>query len=850
MLPSLPAEMPQSQMPKRKRSDVEAEEQRDQSFTLTNLISNTPSSFAPISRLLRAHLPLSWLASPTSHDHLVPGSLLQGSIKSVGNWEYSVLVARRIPNGGLVALEKIEENCFVVQPLQPFVSEKWIQDAAIGAGPVVNLQMMLHYVPATDAIPCNDQKLSSGLDAGSSVNISKNRKGVVARLSILSPSELQSDTPSPKAERSRGSLSANIGYTSTEKCDPTTIVKNESISVSPKPMHSEVVCPTVKDHPEALTETQSDMLSPTYLRQRYLDHLYMTKTSLAYYAKGPLSRARARARAQDQSMTLSDLADFYRDSILPVKRMDTKYKETLPRISSEFALHGPDGAQLEKSKRKTKLGKDGLWPMESQFLFRWLETRGLKSPTVLERDSQAMRDAIASLRMREAQMQIILMLESLSIEAKQRESLSESMNLQKGPDAKAKSVEQNGLVEKHGLDAKRRRNLEADLEVLADRLCIWHSVGIEGSITSIEAISRNEDENSPKNRLRSFCADVLIPFYSSRLPILCKSLCKTLAGPEVFEQAQKSLRLKDASKATAPGTAVQRRRPSLNTKDITRVLSMDGLRPSSPPSLACPSALPPLPRLKQETSEPLQRPPSRSSRQASINFVNREIDLVADAQATASKKRKLERVASHKQDLAAAIDALRKPNRQTISNVYMDEIERRKLDAKNMVQITATPKVDRRKTLEITGSASVAQPKFDKDHKIPSSSRPTGGDFTDLVPRSSTKKKAVLAAIQQTPSKSTNRSSEALQPCDELAADPGSGIWAPAIEARILSTPSKSRLGKSTKLLTGNLVVDDGGKRGDFEVPDVALKTMDRAMIMTVPSTIYDELGWNDDFDE
>lgn len=843
MLPSPPSEMNYPPTCKRKRSEIEAEERQNQSFTVTSLVTDSPWTFEPLSRLLRAHLPLSWLAPmcSTVTNDIHPGSLVQGHITSVASWDYAVLIARRAPNGGLVAFEKIEDTYFVAYPLQPFVSEKWVQDAAIGASPPVGLQMMLHYLPTPDSDPKVDVKITPAPTSEVALSIPKTRRGAAARLSILSlPEKTEDSVHSPKDDDLAMSGGSMLASTTLEECEPI----SDSVALG--------LCDAAVEASVMPVEAHTDMLSPVYLRQRYQDHLYMTKTSLAYYTKGPLSRARARARAQDSSMTLTDLAAFYRDSLLPVKRMDLKYKQSIPHLIHNFQLHTAE--DIIKSTRKTRLGKDGLWPIEHDFVLRWWKTRSSKQSASSDDRSPEIRDAVASLRMREAQMQMVLMLEALSIETKQKDTTSKAELIPEVADVKVESVDHQEILETSKTKRKKQRNLETDLEFLADRLCIWHSVGLEGSTLLAEGTGTSEeDQTDSKDRLRRFCADVLIPFYSSKLPLLCKSLCKTLAGPEIFEQAQKASRLRDISKATIPG-AVVRRLPTPSTgRELERVVSEEGIRHPSPPALARSSTLPPLPKFQREASELAQRPSSRSSRQSSISLINREIDLVADAQATASKKRKLDRVASHKQDLAAAIEALKKPNRRNVSGAYMDEVEKRKPEIRpNAVQITATPRLNRRTRLDDTEVGSLVQPIFENQAILSSGVKPNGAGVVSNVARSSSKKKAVLAAIHDTPSKKASLRPDQGSSTEKLSAGTDCNRLTAARDAYVLSTPSKPR-SKQTGMSTNTLAmsyIDSSSKQGNiFELPDVAVKAMDRAMTMPIASTIYDTLGWNDDDD-
>lgn len=858
MLPSPPAEMNHETTPKRKRSrsDVEAEDARDNSFQLENLGSSTFLTFESVSKLLRAHLPLSWLGSPPANTSVPPGSLLQGQIKQVSSLDYSVLVARQIPNGGLYVLEKVEDACFVVHPLQPFVSEKWIKDASIGAAPPVSMQMLMHYVPMPEYPEPRDLCRTPSMTASdTAVKVPKNRRGAAARLSILSQMEKQDDgTPSPRLQE----LPQHVD-------EPQTVVS--AVSDAPQQIEAplEEKCLTLHAESAApagssttLGDSQTDLLTPAYLRQRYLDHLYKVKTSLAFYVKGPLGRARARAKAENASMTIADLANFYRDSVLSAKRMDLKYKESLKDAILSIAQNS-EAAEDEHPKRKptkrTKLGKDGLWPTEPEFIRFWWYRRDSKAATSQADNASELRDAVAAQRMREAQMQMILILEILVIEAKQNERKGDSQKpVSEDPDAKVESIEQEVGVNMKSEKRVRKRDLEAELGVLADKMCIWHSVGLELNDSQDSHKTKGDEDgeqDETRHKLRHFCTDILIAFYNHRLPTLCRRLCKTLAGPVLYDQIQKEARIKQNNAKSVPPGAVLRRAASKNGQ-LERVLSEQGSGKPSPPALLRSSTLPPVPHFKREPSETFSR---SHSRQMSLSFSNREVDLEADAQATASKKRKLDLVTSQKQELAAAIQALKKPNRQDAGKGYMDELELRRSQLKQPVLITATPKADRRKTMGDARDEPIVLPVAVTDMLIPSSTTKSRvvGTFKSAS-RSSSKKRAVLAAIHDTPSRSTSRKSDPLQINSRSSNRRQSSAELVSVPDAILATPSKPKpkpkdLSEvfTTPMKMPKSSADD--KENEFRVTEMACKTMDRAMAMPVADTIYDTLGWNNDYD-
>lgn len=823
MLPSPPAESDYRARPKRKLGDVETEETRDCSFQLENLGDDSLFTFEPVCKLLRAHLPLSWLAAAHTTDVVPSGSLLRGTISRVTAWEYSILVARLLPNGGFYALEKVDQDCYVLHTLQPFVSTKWVMDASIGASPAVNTQMMLHYLPIVNASESNQptSRRTLSISSESELKVAKNRRGAAARLSILGQATKQESLPaSPTLPDLPPVLS--IPEEELVKMD---LIKPGTYDAAPANVDEKSV--ESQEIPQDVTPQSLDMLSPEYLRQRYLENLYTTRSPLAYYSKGPLSRARARARAPDASVNLGDLAAFYRDSLLPAKKLDLKYKQSVRESITQIMQNSPlDREGSKKSKKRTRLGKDGLWPMELKYIAKWWRDSQNSSmgSTMLESHVQ---QAICSLRMREAQMQILLILEILAIEAKQIASPSVTLE-NTGP--KIESIEGGGSPTGRPQKAAKTRSLDTELELLADKLCIWHSIGLEDTVLSAPTTSRELDDtrSHSKDSLRNFCAEVLIPFYSSKLPLICKALCKTLAGSELYDRATKTTRLNDdQSKAFTPGVALQRRPPS-RSSTMDRVVSDDNFRHPSPPVLLRSATLPPIPQVKRETSETPRR---HMSRQASMSFTNREVDLVADANVAATKKRKLDLVAMQKQELASAIQALKKPNRQTTAKHYMDDMEARKTKIKKPILITATPRTNR-KRMVADGEATLIPEQF----MVPSSgikqrnnhSLPIGTPY-------SSNKKAVLAALQGTPSRiSKITHSQALPEGEDSFV-----FTTPVKRAPVaLSTPTK-RAGP-----------EEVEKETDFPLSEVAFKVMDRAMQKPVSyskDSIYAQLGWEDD---
>lgn len=267
---------------------------------------------------------------------------------------------------------------------------------------------------------------------------------------------------------------------------------------------------------EALYVSQ---VSIRYLPQIMSSIANYVKASLAYFAKGTLSRARALFNTNDvvSSDGLS-LAEYLRICILSLPTMDKKYKETLPNLVKELpiAVLSDDeniNATFRKKARKknsSKIGKDGLYPEEEVSVIRWwLGRRNLiNGDGSSENRDERFRLRMAEQRARETQLQIILLLETLALEASNP----------------GKSIGSDPIVmgEKHPSNKKQKTKKRQDLNVLLDlqidRLCIWQSmsVGESGSSTHENKTDPRatlivSNEGKKFDVLRDFCVDVILP---------------------------------------------------------------------------------------------------------------------------------------------------------------------------------------------------------------------------------------------------------------------------------------------------------------------------------------------------
>lgn len=749
-------------------------------------------------------------------------------------------MARLAANGGLYVFERAGTvaDMYITCGLQPWLSESRVIAQSLGTtSPEENDMQFL--------LDRHDLAVTSRPPAGAfsrTPKKPKDRRGALARLSILPERQTTAESQPEIEERSKAS------------------------SRSPAP---------VLQHANT-DESIHSALDVDQLRIQYLETLYLSKTSLAYFAKGPLARART-------MLSQEKLLNFYRESIISTKKLDLKYKDSANRIieSVQGSRQIEDSVEepSKKANRKKRMGKDGLYPAEEEYVRRcWLEreVRNSKSVTA-ESQAQEQRKLISDLRTRETKMQILLILELMVLQTApsipQAQALS-TENVVKTPD----QAEDNTcvLAKTPNKPIHKQKDYNSDLETLVDRLCIWHTVGIDDMFISPEKKDQEARNSSGrKDMLGDFCAETIVPFYASRLPEPCKLICRKLGGSDASPQQRKLASRKFTSTSRIPpGAGAQRRPRALPKKTLERVLSDDrSLRHASPPTSVRSATAPLIPHMKRETPETFQRPASRGALHKSVSFSNREIDLQADARVQETKRRRLARVTEQKRELDAAIAALKRPNRTVAAQGLMDEIESRKLEGstrKQSVHITATPRRTKSRSSSHHEPALPSAHASLDDQTIPSSiARPSRSD--QWQPPTSAKKRAVLFAIHETPAQPSSSHQVMPKPVsrlnfsgvpksDNISSDPtlvestpATNRLRPDLLPQVENTPM--RMSKSmrpvlfTPLKKTEVRMEDAFRDAPI-IPAGAGKAMDRVMGGgAVEMSVYDALGWNDDYD-
>jgi DNA replication regulator SLD3 len=286
--------------------------------------------------------------------------------------------------------------------------------------------------------------------------------------------------------------------------------------------------PTCKLPPEPYFRTSDPSISRLSITQRYRNLnlllvgqlLTAVQGSLAYFAKGPLSRARAAFHLDcDANLNMNDLVEFLKSLTMSTMQIDKKFRETMPELVKDIKLLAESCAEDEPRKKrrkppKMKIGKDGLYPGEVDHVKRWWRTHqflvsdGDEAATHL----QEVKYHITCLRTRETQLQMILILEILALEAlcpAQDARDSELPGLPVGETPK-KTAEPSAKK-------RHKHNYSTLLDIHADRLCIWQSTTLD-EMQMIAAESQvkggSETQNSARpnsDPLKDFCVDILLP---------------------------------------------------------------------------------------------------------------------------------------------------------------------------------------------------------------------------------------------------------------------------------------------------------------------------------------------------
>lgn len=864
---SLPAKRdsePKSHLPtKRKRDSICGLGSFNKPFVIKSCpesLYDKPETFKPIRTIGRSQLPLTFL--DTSLDaNFTPNGLFsanidildqQHEVQNEENASPKVLIARYETNKALYAIERVRPRVFALCKLAWWLKEKDVADLWDPSG--------------LSSYPTFPKQELAETDQGywwqqAAVSIGQGERLVKrARISMLRP-KLDPVVPESKLQ--------------VQKQEPgATEVRNLDTAVQQ----------TTEIHIEAPSAQQ---LVEGFV-QHYLDAVYLSKMSLAYFAKGPITRVRTAFTSPDEGAPPThELVTFLRSMLLSHKASEKKYHEKLPDVIRSIPPGcfsdddlGMAALKSKKSKKKTKLSREGVYPQEEDVVKRWwlseMHNREVYGEETID---QHIKRRIGDLRVRETLAQMILMLEVIALEA---------LSTYKPPPEEEQSAigDPDTQRESRAKPKKRRKKLDdvkLQLDLLLDKLCIWQSVDQEG-ILEFDARGKQDDAAASSgrmggsDRLQNFCVEVIVPFYMNRLPEQALMINKKLGGP-VHTSPPKRKAMKPPTTSRKSGEPkepdAKKSRRALERVATDTIAQNTQQRPK--PSLTRSSTEPALlDRIKREPSEvplaviPFQRSPSNAARQSMSqlrHLKGRQIDLSAPSAAAVAKLKQKKRV---EEDLKEAITALKRPNRNLAAGNYIDDIERRGLGVTTKskkpattarkvlkdVQVSATPRAVRTTKDMIERTPSHQRNPFVRNHTIdtPPTSNfciPSSGVVPRTVQRSATARKLTGAGVAETPSKAPSSRLFEDQVARRRTNSPSLETEAVVLPA-VFATPTKGTAVPPSEITSMPPITFATPIKGSaaIAVSESPLPTLPQKTKDHEEQSIYDALGWNDDDDD
>ncbi|KAF1994619.1 hypothetical protein P154DRAFT_526963 [Amniculicola lignicola CBS 123094] len=650
-----------------------------------------PETFKPVRVIGRAQLPLTFLDTadarfPTNRLFSAHIDVLESSIEpqETRSAQPKVLIARYEMNKSLYAVERVQFGVYSLCKLSSGLKEKEVAELWDP-----NSLMLYPKYPKSDSTKGEQWWLHAVVKVHAE------------------------DAEQPPAKRVRMSMMRTkpvvVAAAMETTSESETARQTETAEAPVRDVSLE--SPKVPSTPQQLLET---------LVQQYLDAIYMSRTSLAYFAKGPITRIRGAFTSLEENAPFTyELVSFLRSMLLSHKAADKKYRERLPEIIKSIppAVFSDDdlvdvALKPKKSRKKIKLSKEGVYPHEEEMIKKWWIS-GVLDFDVYGEETKDKRIArrVGELRVRETLAQMILMLEIVALEglSTYKESAGEGEATHDQGDAMAKPK-------------KRKRKLDDIqllLDLLLDKLCIWQSVE-QDAIFDFDAKAPVDPtgKGGSADRLQSFCLEVIVPFYMNRLPEQARMINKKLGGP-VQPSPPKRKALKAPTTSHKPGESkepeAKRSRRTL-ARVVTDTTGQANQRRPTPALNRSATDSGILTNIKREGSEvpllaiPFLRSPSAAARQTMSQFKHlnrRQIDLSTPSAAATARLQQKKRV---EDDLKDAISALKKPNRTLAAGSYVDENAKRGIGSANKsrkpintvrkvmkdVQVAATPRAVRK----------------------------------------------------------------------------------------------------------------------------------------------------------
>ncbi|KAI1499294.1 DNA replication regulator SLD3-domain-containing protein [Biscogniauxia marginata] len=657
-------------------------------------LSVKPRSLQPLMLLPREHFQLSFLDLSSPYGSFESSRCFESNIKILDlegrmGSRSVVLIARLETDKTIYVIERQKNSLYTLCQLGPWVDLELLCELA-----TVSLPHLINRRPNFSSDSTTLQPL---------ITPRLHHEHKKRRLAIEA---IQSLVKKPARSRSISSLSQPV-----EATRPPTLIQGTVDTQSRSTTVTQDVGPSRGWGSQARTESQA-ALAPAIndpsailnandifdsIRTQYLEALYHSMGSLAYFAKGPLSRARAAFHMDcDSTLEMNDLIDFLKSLVMTTMQIDKKYRGAIPGVIHKMKTvfqdsdNEQDSSKTKKRRsKKMKLGKDGLYPTEEEHIRKWWTVH---KPQPKDDDSMTIVDPhetklqISYLRSRETQLQMIIILEILALQPLIASTSTESQL--PGLPSAGEPVEKK--PKETPMKRRDKHNLPFLLDVHADRLCIWQSTALDEINMMDDSQANHEAEPNRSLRitsdpLKDFCVDIIVPFFSARLPEHCDSINRKLGGPVMVSPPKSRPQKPEATTKprTKPGAAAKRPLSSKTPRTLESVLTRESERhrrsmsrgPSGVIALMRSASTTTLPILKRETSEPLSAmsvpkadstTSQKSSRPPSSGAPKRK-----------SEEEKAKKDALFKAELKDAISTLRRPNRDVVGKAMAEAAEKR-----------------------------------------------------------------------------------------------------------------------------------------------------------------------------
>ncbi|KAI1762979.1 DNA replication regulator SLD3-domain-containing protein [Hypoxylon sp. FL1150] len=882
----------------------------------TNL-STKPRSLQPLMLLPREHLQLSLLDLASPYGSFESSRYYESSIKILDlegrmGSRPVVLIARLETDKTLYVLERQKNALYTLCHLGSWANLQELQGFATVSCPHLiqrrsnsSTELSTPHPLTTPQLHHDNKKRRLAIEAIQSLVKKPARSRSLSTLSQpVSPAEVS--TPGRENVESQ----ASNGPTSQDATPKGAFETQNRCQMSKVP------------EPDVMLATPTADTIFDNIRTQYYESLYHSMGSLAYFAKGPMSRARAAFHLDcDSNLEMNDLMEFLKSLVITTTHIDKKYRQTVPDIISKMKSTFQDSeAEQESTKtrkrkaKKMKLGKDGLYPAEDEHVRKWWNARKPEfkdDETMTTVDPQDTKHKISLLRLRETQLQMIIILEILALE----------------PLVTPKDGEESQLPGLSGLDEeapkptkdtkkRNRNNLSSLIDFHTNWLNIWQSTTLDEVKLPDDTQGGKEPETQKSSKitsdpLKDFCVDIIVPFFSARLPEKCDSINRQLGGPTMMPPQKPRVRKPEkpdtATKSKTKPGSITKRPASKSSRTLERVLSKETERnrrsmsrgPSGVIALMRSASTPMLKRENSEPSSMLSIPKADSS-------TSRERPSrppLAGPVKRMSEGDKAKKEALLKTELQDAISALRRPNREVVGKAMAEADERRVITSLSSLKksrkptqhshlqniVKATPAARRftdvlgigtgSQSIHFRGSGSADRSSIPSSSLIPSSGprkRNHEAAFpleeSPAISRSNIYSRTYLDRIEATPAKSSKHSFLSVPGADEeaiLGSSPtmsrklslksfrDSGVEMPTSpggepDDELTATPLKSR---PVPIPLGELVTATPTKRRILDkgpnITNTEKAPAEDGKENTVKKqSIFERLGWDDDFDD